>query len=278
MPIKLDGKALADRISLDLKARCDALRVKGVQPRLTIVTTGQDPASTVYIRNKMRQCVDIGIVVEIHPLDRLTRYSLPEICWDRRPIIFQMPMEMEADVTPEVLSRYVDPVCDVDGFLNLENVAALASGREPANYPCTPAGILRLLDEYGISLEGASVCVIGRSNLVGRPLARMLERRNATVTLSHSFTKTFGFSGEDVIISAVGNRSVLEKYTYFPGKILIDVGINRDKAGRLRGDFPEGAYHHCKAYTPVPGGVGPMTVAMLLENVIRFYERSVCNE
>lgn len=276
-PIKLDGKALADRICGELKVRCDILRENGIQPRLSIVTTNADPASAVYIRNKLRRCEEIGIEADVKRLDRLTRYSLHEVCKEQHPLILQMPMMMDRDVTSTVLSQYVNPEMDADGFLNTENVSALASGGTPVNHPCTPKGILYILDEYRIPVEGARVCMIGRSNIVGRPLARMLEQRNATVTLCHS--KTSGnqlsriISDSDIVVSATGNREVLNSFGYFCGKTLVDVGMNRDEQGRLCGDFPQTAFENCKAFTPVPGGVGPMTVAMLCENVVNFYER-----
>lgn len=282
MPIKLDGKALADRICGDLKARCDVLWEKGVQPRLTIVTTNSDLASVVYIRNKVRRCEEIGIEADVQRFERLGVNETAKIMFGKySPVILQQPMNLAEDVTIEELGEWFPAICDVDGFINSKNIAALASGREPANYPCTPRGIIRLLDEYQIPIEGASVCVIGRSNIVGRPLARMLEQRNATVTLCHSKTalrqKIRTMWNSDIVISATGNRNTLNSIPRgnFDGKVLIDVGINRDEEGNLCGDFPAWAYEYCKAYTPVPGGVGPMTVAMLMENVIRFYERTV---
>lgn len=276
-PRKLDGKALADRLCLELKARCNTLRANGIQPRLTIVTDARDPVSAVYIRNKLRRCEEIGIVPDVRQVDRLTRYNLREICAARQPVILQMPMEWDTDVTPEILSQYVGPACDAGGFLNAENVAALAAGWEPVNDPCTPKGIIRLLDAYQIPLAGAGVCVIGRSNLVGRPLARMLEHRGAAVTLCHSRTPAAvlakAIAASEIVVSATGNRAVLRDWAGHPEKILVDVGMNREETGRLYSDFSRQAVENCRAYTPVPGGVGPMTVAMLMENVILFYER-----
>lgn len=161
---------------------------RGYNPRLTIVTTNSDHASAVYIRNKVRRCEEIGVEVDVQRFDVLGLDEVGRIHYKYNPIIFQLPLNMGDFVSLEALGDLFDERCDVDGFLNAENIAALASDREPANYPCAPKGIVRLLDEYQIPIEGASVCVIGRSNIVGRPLARMLEQRNATVTLCHSKT------------------------------------------------------------------------------------------
>lgn len=276
MSIVLDGKALADRICGDLKGRVDVLRENGINPKLTIVTTGSGLASAVYIKNKMLRCEEIGIQLTIKKIDKLTKWSLYEIC-EKQPIIFQKPMDTDGSLTAEDFSKCVDAECDVDGFLNFENVSALASGRDPVNYPCTPKGIIRLLDEYKISIEGKRVCIIGRSNIVGRPLARMMENRGVTVTLCHSKTNETdliaAIGNSTIIVSATGNRDVLKYLSYCPNKILIDVGMNHDESGKLCGDFQKDAYESSYAYTPVPGGVGPMTVAMLMENVVNYYER-----
>jgi len=287
MSLKLDGKALADRICGDLKDRCDVLRGNGITPRLTIVTTNSDPASFVYIRNKIRRCKEIGIEVDVQCFSTIGVAEIRKLYKEDaiiKPIIFQMPLKTEYYVSLEKLRDLVSPEADVDGFLNTRNIAAVASGRAPANYPCTPKGITRLLDEYQIPVEGENVCVIGRSNIVGRPLARILGQKNATVTLCHSKTNkddlVIVLGAADIIVSATGNKDLFSfKYLFghdrefLSTKTIVDVGINYDEKGRLCGDFPAWAYEHCKAYTPVPGGVGPMTVAMLMENVILFYER-----
>lgn len=274
----LDGKDLADKICLELKARADKLKAAGITPRLTIVTSGDNAASKVYVRNKVRRAEEIGIETDVVHFDSVCRQDVIELDMKNCPIIYQMPMT--GTVTSLDLDTFVNPDLDVDGFVSIDNVAALASGRQPLNYPCTPKGIMRLLSEYAIPLEGKSVCIIGRSNIVGRPLARMMEQAGATVTVCHSKTPD-GFLAEmfalaDIIVSATGVRKMVSSRYQFPyvsEQVFVDVGMNRDENGKLCGDIDPMVLKGCKAYTPVPGGVGPMTVAMLMENVIECYER-----
>jgi len=289
----LNGKKLADGVCEDLKMRVNELKKFEIQPRLTIVTSGDNEAGKVYVRNKVRRCEEIGIEAEVIHFDYLTEEDVEDIC-DRtyNPIIFQMPIT--GSVEEADLTSFVHMSFDVDGFVSLENVGGLASGRNYHNKPCTPKGIMQLLDEYDIELEGKTVCVIGRSNIVGRPVARMMEQRNATVVQCHSKTPKRvlldAVAISDIIVSAAGVEDVLtyndlyyniepdevtnEDGLVYYDKVFVDVGINRDKNGKLRGDFDPEIFKHCKAYTPVPGGIGPMTVAMLMENVVEFYERA----
>lgn len=284
MPIILDGKALADKICLELKERADKLKASGVFPVLTIVTSGGDAASKLYMRNKVRRAEEIGIEVNVIHHDDMYFDDVTEACMEYQPVIFQLPIN--GDVTLEVLNFCMeDPRHDMDGFVSDANVAALASGRKPHCYPCTPKGIMRLLSEYNIALEGKSVCIIGRSNIVSRPLARMMEQANATVTVCHSKTTTNKLNQAlkmaDIIVSATGQKDLLNlemfaKYAIQPEyKVIVDVGMNRDGDGKLCGDCDKWLYECSYAYTPVPGGVGPMTVAMLMENVIEYYERDL---
>lgn len=280
----LDGKKLADKICRDLKLRVDKLKESGIQPELIIVTSGDNDASKVYVRNKVRRCEEIGIIATVKHFDFLTRNNAEEVCAMEKPVIFQLPIT--GNVSMSDLNECMrHPIYDVDGFISDVNIAAVASGKAPYHYPCTPLGIMKLLDEYEIDLDGKTVCIIGRSNVVGRPLARMMERAGATVTVCHSLTTNHAqylyASSADIIVSATGYRNVVniseaEKYYGFPlleQQILIDVGMNRDENSKLCGDFDSEMYKHCKAYTPVPGGVGPMTVAMLMENVVHAYGR-----
>lgn len=283
MPIILDGKALADKICAELKDRADKQKAAGITPRLTIVTSGDDAASKIYVRNKIRRAEEIGIAVNVVHHDELLFDDATE-AYDWHPIIYQMPMT--GDVSLHDLDLIVDyPRHDVDGFVSSENVAALATGNQPHNYPCTPKGIMRLLAEYAIPLEGKSACVIGRSNIVGRPVARMLEQVGATVTVCHSKTPEKvmydAVQRADVVVCAVGRPGILNLDRAnivtswnidWSDKVLIDVGMNRDANGKLCGDIDPEIYRLCKAYTPVPGGVGPMTVAILMENVITHYD------
>ena len=285
MPIILDGKTLADKICLELKERADKLKASGVFPMLTIVTSGDDAASKLYVRNKVRRAEDIGIDAEVVHYDSICRHHAWEQSMKVRPIIYQMPIT--GTVTLDDLDTFVGSCIDVDGFVSSRNVSAVANGEQPCFYPCTPKGIMRLLSEYEITPEEKGVCIIGRSNIVGRPLARMMEQAGATVTVCHSRTPKWMLwdimAASDVVVSATGQRNVL-KYTDIAQleyhhrldvQTFIDVGMNRDVNGKLCGDIDPEILKRSKAYTPVPGGVGPMTVAMLMENVIEYYERNL---
>lgn len=303
----LDGKALADKICVDLKRRVEALqpwvdvselglphieggnnKVRDVTyaPRLIILTSGDDAASKVYVRNKVRRCEEIGIEVDVKHFDYLTATDIVAATPWHHPMIIQMPIT--GDLTSDDLQRLLSATYarDVDGFVTAENMGRIATGRTSYHYPCTPKGILRLLTEYAIPLEGKSVCIIGRSNIVGRPLSWMMEQAGATVTLCHSKTpeKTLyhAVAAADIVVSATGVRNVISRdamlqYTDFDvsKKVFVDVGMNRDENGKLCGDIDPLMLEASAAYTPVPGGVGPMTVAMLMENVVEYYERLV---
>lgn len=283
MGVRMDGKALADRICLDLKERCNKLIKLDVQPTLTIVTTGKDAASKVYVRNKVKRCEEIGIKADVRHYDYLTEQDFLDLSREvDNPIIVQEPITGEVD--HEFVAEYLNPVQDVDGFADY-NVARLATGGKPYNFPCTPNGVMSLLDEYGVEIEGKNALVIGRSNIVGRPMAMMLEHEDATVTIAHSKTKSLMslINRNDIIVSATGYRMTdleraIESYCSVivddrKFKVIIDVGMNRDENGKLCGDFSEDFKTKFGFYTPTPGSTGPMTVAMLMTNVINFYER-----
>lgn len=289
MGIKMDGKTLADRICLDLKGRCDRLIEIGIQPVLTIVTTGEDAASKVYVRNKVKRCEEIGIKADVRHYDYLTKQDFLDLNREvDNPIIVQEPITGEVD--HEFVAEYLNPVQDVDGFTDY-NVARLATGGKPYNYPCTPNGVMTLLHEYGVEIKGKNVLVIGRSNIVGRPMAMMLEHEGATVTIAHSKTKNLlnHIFNADIVVSATGHRMVnIEQNVADVKKILgvsnpmtdktiIDVGMNRDENGKLCGDFNEDFKAKFGFYTPTPGSTGPMTVAMLMTNVINYYEREIAD-
>lgn len=277
----LNGKLLADSICNDLKLRVAKLKEADIQPELVIITSGNDDAGLVYVRNKIRRCEEIGIRPIVKHLPELTEQDIAENCAENKPIIFQMPIYGKVGLSN--LARYIDPMCDVDGFVSAVNVAALASGETPYHYPCTPKGIMRLLGANRVSLAGKAVCIIGRSNIVGRPLARMMEQAGATVTLCHRKTphcELYRYVGlSDIVVSATGCRNILTfnamehygEFAHLGRQIFVDVGMNRDENGKLYGDIDPLIYEYCNAYTPVPGGVGPMTVAMLMENVVNFY-------
>lgn len=289
MGIRMDGKALADRICLDLKERCDKLIELDVRPVLTIVTTGDDAASKVYVRNKVKRCEEIGIKADVRHYDYLTKQDFLDL--HRKidnPIIVQEPITGEVD--HNFVAEYLNPVQDVDGFADY-NVARLATGGKPYNYPCTPNGVMTLLHEYGVEIEGKNALVIGRSNIVGRPMAMMFEHEGATVTIAHSKTKNLlnHIFNADIVVSATGHRMTnIEQYVADVKKILgvsnpmvdktiIDVGMNRDENGKLCGDFSEDFKAKFGFYTPTPGSTGPMTVIMLMTNVINFYEREIAD-
>lgn len=287
MGIRMDGKALADRICLDLKERCNKLIGIDVQPVLTIVTTGEDAASKVYVRNKVKRCKEIGIKADVRHYDYLTKQDFLDLNREvDNPIIVQEPITGEVD--HNFVAEYLNPVQDVDGFADY-NVTRLATGDKPYNYPCTPNGVMALLHEYSVKIEGKNALVIGRSNIVGRPMAMMLEHEGATVTIAHSKTKNLlnHIFNADIVVSATGHRMTnIEQYVAdakkilgvsnpMADKIIIDIGMNRDENGKLCGDFSEDFKVKFGFYTPTPGSTGPMTVAMLMTNVINYYEREI---
>ena len=281
MGIKMDGKALADKICLDLKARCDVLKSRNINPVLTIVTSGEDSASKVYVRNKVKRCEEIGIKTDVRHYDYLTEQDFLDLNREvDNPIIVQEPITGEVD--HDFVAEYLNLVQDVDGFADF-NVARLATGGKPYNYPCTPNGVMALLHEYDVEIEGKNALVIGRSNIVGRPMAMMLEHAGCTVTVAHSKTDSgllpTLFSCADIVVSAVGKKNIVSlndlddwDVERLKSKIVIDVGMNRDENGKLCGDFSEELKQKAAYYTPTPGGTGPMTVAMLMQNVIEYYE------
>ena len=279
MGIKMDGKALADKICFDLKAQCDVLKSRNINPVLTIITSGEDSASKVYVRNKVKRCEEIGIKADVRHYDKLNRIDIDNIVFSvGNPIIVQEPIT--GDVNHAHVAGKLFAPNDVDGFSHL-NMALLATGGKPYHRPCTPSGAMRLLEEYNIPLEGKNALVIGRSNIVGRPMAMMLEHAGCTVTVSHSKTTRDSlienFVSADIVVSAVGKRNVVSDAEFLSSKrlkdkVLIDVGMNRDENGKLCGDFSEELKQKAAYYTPTPGGTGPMTVAMLMQNVIKYYE------
>ena len=283
MGIKMDGKALADKICLDLKARCDVLKSRNINPVLTIVTSGEDSASKVYVRNKVKRCEEIGIKADVRHFDCLTEQDFLDLNREvDNPIIVQEPITGEVD--HDFVAEYLNPVQDVDGFADY-NVARLATGGKPYNYPCTPNGVMALLHEYGVEIEGKNALVIGRSNIVGRPMAMMLEHEGATVTIAHSKTDNYTLFSKmvtaNIIVSAVGKHNFVnitpldcDFYT-IKNKVIVDVGMNRDENGKLCGDFSEDFKAKFGFYTPDIGGTGPMTVIMLMTNTIKFYEREL---
>ena len=271
-PIILDGKKCADKIVAVLKERVDNLKANGVNPKL-IVFTSTDPASQVYVRNKVKRGAEIGIEVITKPIS--DGYKLIMEGWKNKdiPFIIQEP----SDVEPEDVAWFLNKEehRDMDGFSsnNLGKMLANSSCIKP----CTPNGILTLLHEYGISVSSKNVVMIGRSNIVGKPMAVMLINLNATVTLCHSKTPYDKLIQHcemaDIIISATGQVDVLRGWKAKPNQVLIDVGMNRNENGKLCGDFSKETIENCYAYTPVPGGIGPMTVIELMRNTVEYWEK-----
>lgn len=284
MPIILDGKKVANEIAEDLKKRCEILKANHIFPKL-IIFTNTDDASKVYVRNKVKRCEEIGIEAITYPISKFEDFNIADKDCDccETPYILQEPSNLTKFQNTVFVDQYYHT--DVDGFSAI-NLGKLFKNEEKDGLTyfkaCTPKGIITLLDYYNIPIEGQKVVILGRSNIVGRPMAAMMLNRNATVSVCHSKTPENIFDDEistaDIIISAVGKANMLSDYSpwvyqyKFANKILIDVGMNRDENGKLCGDICKEALEHCYAYTPVPGGVGPMTVISLCENVIEFYE------
>ena len=275
----IDGKAIAAEITEEMRLRAQALREKGIVPCLAVILAGNDPASEIYVRNKRRACKRAGIESRIIRLDQSVSREeiLREIhALNQDPavhaVLVQLPLPGHLDET-EILSAVL-PEKDADGFHPL-NAGRLLTG-EKGVLPCTPAGCMELLRRTGVSLSGAEAVVIGRSNIVGKPMSLLLLRENCTVTLCHSRTKNLAehVRRADVVICAVGRPGLVTGEMIKPGATVIDVGINRLADGRVVGDADfESVSAVAGAITPVPGGVGPMTIAMLMKNAILAAER-----
>jgi methylenetetrahydrofolate dehydrogenase (NADP+)/methenyltetrahydrofolate cyclohydrolase len=275
MPARiLDGSALAASIRSALKQEVEALGRRGVKPGLAVILAGDDPASKVYVRNKTRACEEIG--VRSQQIDYPASVTQAELIGQIRKlnadpavhgILVQLPLPGHID-SARVLEA-VAPHKDVDGF-HESNLGALLAGK-PRVVPCTPAGVMRLIAQAGVALAGRHAVVIGRSNIVGKPVALLLLQKDASVTICHSKTRDLGeiCRQADVLIAAVGRAKLVGAAMVKPGACVIDVGVNRLPDGKLAGDVDfEAVKEIAGAITPVPGGVGPMTIAMLLENCI----------
>lgn len=276
----IDGNALAKQIRAEVAGRTQALKARGIQPHLAIVLVGEDPASQVYVKHKVADSEQTGLraTLERHPAtmaeaDLLARIRALNADASVHGILVQLPLPKHMD-SHKVIET-IAPAKDVDGF-HVASAGALMVG-QPGFWPCTPYGCLKMLDSIGYDLKGKHAVVIGRSNIVGKPMAMMLLGRDATVTVCHSRTKDLAaFTRQaDVVVAAVGKRDVLTRDMVKPGAVVIDVGMNRNDAGKLCGDVDfEGVKEVAGWITPVPGGVGPMTRAMLLVNTIEAAERS----
>ena len=271
----IDGKAIAARVRGEVKAEADALKAKGVQPGLAVVLVGEDPASQVYVRNKTKAAAEAGIATFDHKLSADTTEEallglVRELNADARVdgILVQFPVPKQIAQKRVIDTISVDK--DVDG-LHPANLGHLWAG-DPRFVACTPNGCMRLLAESQTTVAGADAVVIGRSQLVGRPMAALLVNANATVTICHSQTKNLPevVRRADIVVAAIGKAELVKGDWIKPGATVIDVGMNRGSDGKLVGDVEfAAAARRCRAITPVPGGVGPMTIAMLLSNTVR---------
>ncbi len=272
----IDGKAIAKKVRDEVAtaaARFTAER--GRQPGLEVVLVGEDPASVVYTRNKEKAALESGVRGKLHKLPASTSEADLLALIDRLNrddtvdgILVQLPLPKP--IRDQAVLDAIDPRKDVDGF-HPTNAGLLAVGRGGL-VPCTPSGVMRLLAENGTKLEGARAVVVGRSNIVGKPMAQLLLAANATVTIAHSKTRDLAAvcREADVLVAAVGRAKMIKRDWVKPGAVVIDVGMNRDEAGKLCGDVDYAdVFEVAGAITPVPGGVGPMTIACLLENTMK---------
>ncbi len=276
----IDGNALARQIRAEVQGRTQALQARGVQPALAIILVGEDPASQVYTKHKVNDSTETGLkaTLETYPAtmseaDLLARIRQLNADPAVHGILVQLPLPKHLD-SHKVIET-ISPAKDVDGF-HVASAGALRVG-QPGFWPCTPYGCLKMLDSIGYDLKGKHAVVIGRSNIVGKPMALMLLGRDATVTVCHSRTPDLKAHTlqADVVVAAVGKRNVLTADMVKPGAVVIDVGMNRDDAGKLCGDVDFAGVREVAGWiTPVPGGVGPMTRAMLLVNTIEAAERA----
>jgi methylenetetrahydrofolate dehydrogenase (NADP+)/methenyltetrahydrofolate cyclohydrolase len=276
----IDGNALSRQLRADVAQRAAALKARGITPGLAVVLVGDNPASQVYVRNKVKACADAGLhsVLEKYDADLSEAALLARVeSLNKDPaihgILVQLPLPAHIDAQKVI--EAISPAKDVDGF-HVASAGALMTGT-PGFWPCTPYGCMKMLESIGYSLKGKHAVVIGRSNIVGKPMALMLLQQSATVTICHSATANLKAMTlqADVIVAAVGKRNVLTADMVKPGAVVIDVGMNRNDEGKLCGDVDfEGVKEVAGWITPVPGGVGPMTITMLLVNTLEAAEIS----
>lgn len=270
----IDGKKISQEIKDELREKMAELKQKGGSRCLAVIQVGDDPASSVYVNNKKKACEYIGIDSESYHLpEKTTEKELLELIdgLNRKPevngILVQLPLPKQIDEDKILLA--ISPEKDVDGFHPV-NVGNLSIGR-PGFVSCTPAGVIQLLKHSGIEIEGKECVVLGRSNIVGKPMAMLLLRENGTVTVCHSRTKDLKeiTRRADILVAAIGKPKFIDADYVKEGAVVIDVGIHRNENGKLCGDVDfESVAPHCAAITPVPGGVGPMTIAMLMHNCV----------
>ena len=275
----LDGKALAQKIRQELKSKVDLLKEKNIYPKLAVIMVGDDSSSKIYVRNKSRACEEIGIAYEEFLLDEnIEMKELIDLINELNSrddvdgILLQSPIPSHLDINEAI--KAISPKKDVDGFHPV-NIGKLVLNQD-GFVSCTPYGIIRLLEEYNIQIDGKNAVVIGRSNIVGKPMLLNLLNKNATVTICHSKTKNLSeiTKKADILVCAIGKPKYIKESFVKEGVVIVDVGINRDpETGKISGDIDFETVSKKASYiTPVPGGVGPMTIAMLMVNVVKAAE------
>jgi len=275
MAVIIDGKKLAQEIREDLKIKCDELKEKGINPKLAVIMVGDNKASQVYVRNKSKVCDEVGIEFEEHLLDSTIEQKvlidlIEKLNSDKtiHGILLQSPIPNHLDINEAF--KTIAPEKDVDGF-NPINVGKLSLNQDTF-VSCTPYGVIKMFEAYNIDLTGKNVTILGRSNIVGKPLIQCCLNKNATVTVCHSKTKDLKqhTQNADIVIAAIGKANFVTADMLKKDVIVIDVGINRNDDGKITGDVDfENVSKKASYITPVPGGVGPMTIAMLMNNVIK---------
>jgi methylenetetrahydrofolate dehydrogenase (NADP+)/methenyltetrahydrofolate cyclohydrolase len=269
----IDGKLVSEKIRNVIKEKAQRIQKEFSRvPGLAAVLVGEDPASQIYVRNKRRSCEDVGIYSEEHKLLSL----IDKLNNDNKinGILVQLPLP--SHINESLVLNSVSPEKDVDGFHPI-NAGYLFEG-QPKFIPCTPHGIIKMLEFYNVEIEGKNAVVLGRSNIVGKPAAILLLQKNATVTICHSRTRNLNevLKNADIIVAAIGKAHFVKKEMVKEGAVIIDVGINRLENGKLAGDVDfDGVREVCSLITPVPGGVGPMTITMLLWNTLKSLEESI---
>lgn len=284
MATLIDGKKLAEKMQAKLAEEILILREQGVQPGLVVMLVGDDPASQIYVRNKERASEKIGIKSRVLRLPAdISEEALLELIEaynhndEFHGILVQLPLPKQID--PDKVLLAIDPEKDVDGFHPM-NIGKLFTGH-PRMIPCTPYGIIKMFEAYDIQLAGKKAMVIGRSNIVGKPMAHLLLDKNATVTIGHSRTQELAAEAKqaDILVVAIGQGNFVTRDFIKPGAVVIDVGMNRDEQGKLIGDVKFDEVASLASYiTPVPGGVGPMTITMLLFQTVQAAKRKLSGE
>lgn len=272
--IKIDGKALSAKIRNQILAETEELKAIGIVPGLAVILVGDDQASQIYVRNKEKACTECGFYSEKHILPATaTQDELLELIdtLNNNPkisgILCQLPLPEQ--ISEDAVIAAIDPKKDVDAF-NTSNVGKIMTG-DYDFLPCTPAGVMELLKEYNINAEGKQCVVVGRSNIVGKPMAMLLLHKNGTVTICHSRTNNLSeiCKSADILVAAVGKANFITADMVKEGAVVIDVGMNRNEEGKVCGDVSNGVMEKASYMTPVPGGVGPMTITMLMKNTIK---------